>query len=217
MSNEHGAPQAFAVHLKELIAARELSQSQVASRSGLSQSIVSRLCTGDRKPSMNLLFALTKGICCSMEELVAGTEQEHALSQSASVERIDDVHRQWVQSETDKDIFRRQLAGEKARADSATRKISALQAEQIKNRAIIEQAKVSEDRARRAEDSVARLELELTEMEAQLEASRARELESQKIADEARREAQAATLAARAAEARAWQLEAELRTLRAAR
>lgn len=55
-------PQAFSAWLRAQLRAQKMSQRQLAQRSGIDHSTISRLVRGDRMPSLGTAFALARGL-----------------------------------------------------------------------------------------------------------------------------------------------------------
>jgi len=66
--------EAFAANLRRLRSARELSQEELARRTGLHASEISRLERGAREPRLGTIVKLARGLDVSTERLVKGVK-----------------------------------------------------------------------------------------------------------------------------------------------
>lgn len=87
MSNEPSGPvlllEAFADHIRRWRTALEISQAEVARRSGLSVSTIRRIEAGKVALKVTTFLALTKAMDAELYELVDGGEDDFAVTSDA--------------------------------------------------------------------------------------------------------------------------------------
>lgn len=65
----------FARHLKQIMTMKDMTQTQLATRSGLSKASISQLLSGKQNPTERALIMLAEALECSIEYLIPKADQ----------------------------------------------------------------------------------------------------------------------------------------------
>lgn len=67
----------MSMRLKEIRLAKGLTQEDLASKLGITQSNLSRMESGEVQMSLNMAIAITKECGCTLDELIGEPEEDH--------------------------------------------------------------------------------------------------------------------------------------------
>lgn len=143
----------FSERLAERIERAQLTQSALADQSGLSQSMISRLVSGDRTPTMTQLVALARVLGCLPGALVQDTTEAGVLEEWVSSEQYQESERTRLRLEGELDEQRarnRALEGERDSLNTLIRNRQE-EAAALERRAIHAEAALEGERQARAE------------------------------------------------------------------
>ncbi len=170
--------ESFSERLAERIERAQLTQSALADQSGLSQSMISRLVSGDRTPTMTQLVALARVLGCLPDALVQDTTEAGVLEEWVSSEQYLESERTRLRLEGELDEQRarnRALEGERESLNTLIRNRQE-EAAVLERRAIVAEAALAgEQRARlQAESDLGSLRAEHHALKVTLEEAKAK-------------------------------------------